>query len=392
MDNPYETTHAEEEVHRRSAIRAVFSFLLALLIILAAFVFGVIMFLNREKADTVETEKPVPAVRSEPIEVGEVTPMLDSEGVVESRRQVKLAAQVGGRVEWISDQLVASGRGGENEVLVRIEVSDLKARLATAESALAEAKLALEVEKAKGEQARRDWAKLGRGEPSGLTLRKPQIASAEERVASASEEVERSTRDVERAEIRAPFAGRVRMASAEVGAILAPGTVVADLYSDSDLEVDLPFPLRDFGFIAKDAETEFQITATLGGETKSWPAKLARVSGEVERTTLTGHVIAKVQAGDDGFPPVGLFVEAELPGKTISNVVEIPRSTIRGLNEVWVVRDGRLAKVEVEEVWTTRETVVVRAPFEPDDRLLLTRMGTPVEGMEVREAEQEDGK
>ncbi len=389
MTDSNETPHPEEEVHRRSAIRAVTSFVLALAILVVAFVFGVVMFLDREKAETVETEKTIPAVRTEAIDPGEVTPVLNSEGVVESRREVKLAAQVGGRVEWISDQLVPGGEVGENEVLVRIEVSDLKARLAAAESALAEAELTLEVEKAKGEQARRDWAKLGRGEPSELTLRRPQIASAEERVESAAQEVERSRRDVERAEIRAPFAGRIRTASAEVGAILAPGTVVADLYSDSDLEVELPFPLRDFGFIDREAHPEFKIAAMLGGERREWPARLVRVSGEVERTTLTGKVIAKVMANDDGFPPVGLFVEAEFPGRTIREVVEVPRSAVRGLNEVWVVRGQRLEKIEIEEVWSTRETVVVRGPFEQGDRLLLTRVGTPVEGMEVREVEEE---
>ena len=389
MTEPEMPHDLEEETHRRTAIRAVFSFVIAIAVIVAAFVFGVIMFLNKEKAETVTTEKAIPAVRSRPLELGSVTPELTSEGIVESRRQVKLASQVGGRVDWISDQLVVGGSVEAEEVLVRIEDSDLRAKLAAAEAALADARLALEVEKSKGQQAERDWAKLGRGEPSPLTLRKPQIASAEERIASTTAEVERSRRDIERAEIRAPFSGRVRAASVEVGAILAPGTLVADIYSDTNLEVNLPFALRDFGFISEDEHPEFEVKATLGGESQSWPAKLVRVSGEVERTTLTGHVVAKVDSNDQGYPPVGMFVEASFPGKTIKNVVEVPRSSLRGIDEVWVVRSQKLQKVKVEEVWATRENVVVRGDFQSGDRLLITRLSTPVEGMDVREVEEE---
>ncbi|MBB5352979.1 RND family efflux transporter MFP subunit [Haloferula luteola] len=377
-----------EERHRREAIRAVFSFLIALVVIVLCFLFGVMMFLNREKPETVVTERPIPAVRTQAIEVRQVIPELESEGVIESRREVKLAAQVSGRVEWISDQLIAGGRVAEGEVLVRIESEDLRARLAAAESALADAGLSLETEQARGEQARRDWEKLGRGEPSALTLREPQIASAREKVASATAEVERAGRDVERTEIRAPFGGRVRSGSAEVGAILSPGSAVAELYADADLEVTLAFPLRDFGFIESGEHPKFEVSSMLGGDRQTWPAQLVRVSGEVDRTTLTGQAVAKVEANEGGYPPVGLFVDAKFPGKPIEGAVEVPRSTIRGLDEIWVVREGRLARLRVEELWTTRDTVVVRADFEPGDRLLLTRMSTPVEGTEVREAEE----
>lgn len=375
----------DQEKERKEAIRTVLSFVVAVGFVVVAIGFGLTMFIIRDKVPQENVERPVPGVQVQALEGGKVTPELTSEGMVESRREVKLAAEVGGRVTWISPQLIAGGRVDAAEVLVKIEDADLKAVLERAKSALADAELAQEVEGARGEQARRDWERIGRGEPSALTLRKPQLESAKDRVASAAADVEKAERDVERAEIRAPFAGRVRSASVEVGAVLAPGSAVAEVYSDRELEVRLPFSLRDYGFIDPENTPRFTVTAQIGAGEKSWPAELARLGGEVDRSTLTAEVFAKVLPNENGeLPPPGIFVEASFPGTPVEDAYEIPRKAVRGLNEVWVVRGSKLARLEVTEVRGSRETVLVRGDFEPGDQLLLTRMTAPVEGMEVR--------
>ena len=380
-----------EESGRRSALHAVWSFVLALVIIVASLVLAIYEFIHRDQVPQENVERPLPVVEVVPVVLRDIAPELSSEGVVMSRREVRLAAEVGGRVTWVSPELVGGGKIAEGDELVRLDDADLVAAEARAAAALADAKLLLEQEGAKGEQARREWAKLGRGEPSDLTLRKPQIEGAAARVASAEAELAKAKRDVSRAVIRSPFAGRVRESMVEVGAVLMPGAVVADLYSDTDLEVRLPFPLRDFGFIDAASTPAFELTARVGAGERSWPAELVRVDGEIDRSTLSGHVIAKVLAGkpDATYPPVGLFVRTVIKGRKIEDVCEIPRSVLRGMDEVWVVRAGRLAKVRVQEILTGRETVVVRGPFEPEDRLLLTRLSTLVEDMEVRVAGEE---
>ncbi|MFM2242577.1 MAG: hypothetical protein RLZ97_1432, partial [Verrucomicrobiota bacterium] len=285
---------AKEEISRREALHAVWSFVLALTVIIVAVVIGVVLFINREKAPQVEVERALPVVEVQAIEVGAVVPDISSEGVVKSRREVRLATEVSGRVEWISPQWIEGGKCAEGEELVRLDDADLAAAEARAASALADAKLLLDQEEAKGEQARREWERLGRGEPSALTLRKPQIASAAARVASATAELDRARRDVSRAVIRAPFAGRVRSTAVEVGAVLMSGTAVGEMYSDTDLEVRLPVSLRDFGFIDAAETPRFEVSATLGVDRRVWPAEISRVDGEVERSTLSGHVIARI--------------------------------------------------------------------------------------------------
>lgn len=372
------------ETERRGEIRAVFSFVLVLAILIISVGVAAFLIIHKVKAKQVEIEKSVPSVEVVELRVGRHVPEISSEGAVRSRREVRLAAEVSGKVVWISDQLIEGGRVEAEEVIARIDKADFVAALARAEASQADAELSLAVEKAKGEQAEKDWAKLGRGEAPPLVLRTPQIASAQARLDSAIAEVERAKRDVERTSIKAPFSGRVREAGIEVGSVAIPGTVVAEIYSDEDLEVRLPFSLDDFGYVRQEGSPPLTLTAEIGAQSKEWPAELVRVEGEVERSTLSGHAIAKVMANQSGgYPPVGLFVKTSVKGAPIEGVVEIPRSALRGGNVVWLVRDGVLHRRTVDVLISNRENLVVTGEFAPGEQLVITRMNAPIAGNAV---------
>ena len=262
-----------EERERKGAIHAVMSFVLVLALLIVGIGVMILFIVNKVKAKQEEPMAIVPTVK-----VMELIPHghnveISTQGVVESRREVMLASEVGGRVIRISPQLMEGGRVNKGDLLVEIDPADYRAKVAMSKAALADARLALEVEKAKAVQAKRDWDKLGRGEASDLVLRKPQIESAEARIDSAIAEVERSERDLERTKVLAPFDGRVRMEEVEEGAVVMPGSRLAEIYSDQELEVRLPFSLRDFGYLSGADTPEFMLTAMIGGELKSWPAK-----------------------------------------------------------------------------------------------------------------------
>lgn len=386
-----DSKHEEaDETRRTGAIHAVFSFLMALGLLVLGLVAVILLVLTKPEAEKKEEVELVPTVLARPVVSSSHQVSIRTQGVVRSVREVSIAAEVGGRVEWIDAQLIEGGMVKKDQVLVRIDPADYDAALARTKAGLADAELALAQEKALAQQAALDWKKLGRGEPGDLVLRKPQIVAAEARIDSAQAEVERARRDRERTAIDAPFDARVRKAHVEEGAVVSPGTPVAELYSASDLEVRLPFPLDDFGYLDAGASPEIKLTASIGGRDQEWPAVLDRLEGEVERSTLSGFGIAKVVPNEAGeIPPVGLFVDAEVPGATLEDVVELPRSAVRGADEVWVVADGLLAKRRVNILRANRETLVVRGDFVDGDQLVLTRLAAPLVGMKV-EVEQGD--
>lgn len=373
------------EQERVSDLRAVWSFVFALSILAAAAGVSALLIVNRVKPSQQDAGRPVPTVDTVPITPGTHTVRLTSEGAVQSKREVSLAAEVAGRVVSISEQLVTGGRVKEDEVLATMDDADYQVALRRAKTAVAEAELLIEQEAARGVQAQRDWEKLGRGEAPDLVLRKPQIAAAEARLASAQSEVERALRDIRRTKITAPFAGRIRKVSIEEGSYVTPGVPVVEIFSDAEVEVRLPFSLGDFAQLLGDKTPPFPVSAVVGGKRVTWQAVLDRLEGEIDRETLSGYALARIQPDRDGnYPPVGLFVRAELTGKTLDNVVEIPRSALRGAHDVWVLASGRLARRRVEVVRSGREILVVSGDFQPGDLLVTTRMAAPVPGMELK--------
>lgn len=392
MEDEPKADDSQQEQQRIMAIHAVKSFVLALMILVVASVLLIVLVLTKQDPKKKQEIELVNSVRVIRIVRGSHQVRIQTQGAVRSLHEVQLAAEVNGRVESKSDALVAGAVVAKGQVLLELDATNYRAAAARAASSVAEAEVVLEQEKAMARQAAIDWEKLGRGEASDLALRKPQLEAAEKRLESVQQELKRAKKDVERCSIRAPFDARVRMAMVEVGAVLAPGTPVAELYSTTELEVKLPFTLLDYGFIKDAKGAELTLTAAVGGEQKTWPAVLDRMDGEVQRSTLSAHGRAIVKANKAGeLPPVGLFVEAVVPGKTLEDVVVLPRSSVRGGNQVWVERGGKLVSLPITILRASEHEMVVRAEFEPEDRLVLTRLAAPMPGMKV-EAISEDSE
>lgn len=380
------------EDQRKSAIKAVFSFVLVLVILGVSLGVAILLVVNKRIAAEEERERPLPAVEVLLVETADYQIRIQTQGVVESRRETSLAAEVSGRVVEISPNLKRGGVLTEGERLVQIEPADYQSALAKAEAAVADAKLILAQEEARFEQARADWEKLGRGPGSPLVLREPQREAARATLASKLASAERARRDVERTEIRAPFDASVREAAVEVGAVLVPGQKIAELYSSADLEIRLALPLEDFGFLQRDPQGmpvgEITLRGSIGGDEYEWPAEPVRLDQEIDRRTLSGHIIARVLANKDSafpLPPVGLFVRATVVGRTLPDVAEVPRrALLEGERALVAGPDDRINFRQIEIVRSTRDTAIVRSGLSSGERLVLTRLSAPVNGMQVR--------
>lgn len=388
------------EADRKVQVRAVASFALILAII-GATVVGVIMLVaNKRVAKEEDKERIMPAVVTAEVEIADYRVQIETQGVVESARETKLAAEVGGRVVEISPNLRRGGVVAEDERLVQIDPADYRSALATAATGLADAELALEQERARSSQAKLDWEKLGRGAPaSSLVLRGPQLAAAEARAASAGEDAARARREVGRTEIFAPFDAGVRMAGVEVGAVVGAGTTVAELYASNELEVRLPLSLGDFGFLDRDesgaVQGEVELSGKIGVKDYTWKAVAVRVDPEIERKTLSASVVVKVLPADRQnfpLPPVGLFVTAALKGETLPQTAEIPRrALLEGNRVITVDEEGKIGFRDLGIVRLTSTTAVVEKGLSAGDRIVLTRLSAPVVGMRV-EIDRGSGK
>lgn len=380
------------ETERKTELTAVVSFIVILGIIGLTIV-GVIVFKRTKPvSEEVSKERPRPVVEVVEAVRGNHAVEIRTDGVVESVRETSLAAEVQGRVVEISPNFKRGGRVKKGEVLARLDAADYRSALAAAEVSAADANLALEQERARVEQAKLDWNKLGKGEPlNPLVLREPYLKAAEAKSNSAGQQVEKARRDVERTEIISPFDAGVRMAAAEIGTVVSPGMKIAELYSDQEIEVRLPISLEDFGFLNRSQDGEMVGDVTLKGKIGTrdfeWKADPQRVDPEIDRKTLSAAVVVRVRPNPDSefpIPPVGLFVDARMTGKTLDDVVELPRRALLDGERVIVLdAENRIHFREVRILRSNEKIVVIGEGLEAGERVVVTRLSSPVEGMDV---------
>ena len=81
--------------------------------------------------------------------------------------------------------------------------------------------------------------------------------------------------------------------------------------------------------------------------------------------------------------PLGLFVEAKIPGKPIAHAARLPRSALHADDTVFVLSDGALQRRQINVVYRQGDWVVVDAGLQAGDELVVTRLDLMFDGMKV---------
>ncbi len=382
-----------------------------------------------------------------------------AQGVVQPHTKSTLVAEVSGVVTSVSPNLKVGSFFENGAELMRIDTRDFeigveKARsrvseailnlaqekvrtenfsavIKSAENNVQQSKLKLEEELASTEQARTDWQKLGAGRTAGtLVLRKPQLAAAQAALDAAKAEMEVRQReltligplidaaeasvraaeadlskaklDLARCSVKAPYDGRIVTKRVDIGQYVAPGTILAEIYSVEVAEVRLPLANSQIAFIDLPETFASQIESrtnpfprvilmgAAGSEIHKWEGKIMRSESEIDSASRQHFVIAQVEdpylkAGTTGAPlKVGLFVHAEIYGKTLENIVLVPITSIRDGKTIWLINENRqLEEQAIQIIWKDETSAAVKGGIKDGDRLCTTALTFAKEGMFV---------
>ena len=182
------------------------------LVVLSLILVGGLIAVNKAKRPE-RKEEAAQATMVDAIQVERVSLNLSvfSQGSVIPRTETTLVAEVSGIIVNVSPNFVAGGFFRRGETLLEIDPSDYQAGLKRAQANLASRKAQFADQQARADQALKDWKNMGRqGEPSDLTLRKPQLAEAHANVQAAEADLQKAQRDLERTHISLPYDGLVR--------------------------------------------------------------------------------------------------------------------------------------------------------------------------------------
>jgi len=132
------------------------------------------------------------------------------------------------------------------------------------------------------------------------------------------------------------------------------------------------------------------LSAIQKGKPQEWPAIIVRSEGVVDESRRVTYAVARIvdpyRLRTVGTPlPMGTFVTATIEGATLEGIIRVPRIALRGSDQlIFVDEDSRLRIRAVEIVRSDANYVYVTNGASPGDRIVLTALETPVNGMKVR--------
>ena len=420
-------------------MRRILQILLPILVVGGGVYGATWLVINRKAVKPKAQERYRPRVQRVMVKLEDYRPLIRSQGTVVSRMKTGLSAEVTGRVVSMSPKLVVGGLFDAGDELLRIDPKDYElaqrqalagidtaragitnalAQMSSARSQMAQAEARIFREEAEAAAALSEWRLLGRtGEPPALLARVPQLKEAragldsakallsaakakrhsdfaELNAARAAEEM--AATNVVRCIMRAPFNGRVAARHVGLGQVVSPTGMLAQLQSIDLAEVRLALPLKEFDFLEMENVFRGGVDMVDGpivrlspshGRGSEWAGRIVRSLGEVDSGTRMMSVVAQIKdpylQKDVPARSFGMFVTAEISGRSLKNVAVLPRNVLRDESTVHVLADGKLHERKVRVAWSTREVIVIEEGLQMGEQVCLTAVDAFVEGMEV---------
>jgi RND family efflux transporter MFP subunit len=368
--------------------------LLPVLVIAGAALGAATLFATSERLAPSQPEPIAPAVRVLDVALAPVQMVVHAQGTVLPRTESQLVPEVSGNVVWISPNLVVGGYFDTGEPLLRVDDRDYANAVERARANISRAEAELEY-------AEFELARLETLETDDLISRSAvEAAMREARVNEAALRdarvaLEQAERDLARTEVSAPFRGFVRSEQIDVGQFVNRGTAIATIYAVDYVEVRLPIadqqlayldlPVTPRGELDSESAPMVRLSANFAGQRRQWLGRLVRTEAEIDARDRMVQAVARISATDEGEPPpVGLFVQAEIEGRSADDIMILPRNAIRNNDQVLIVdADDRLRFRTVGLARVYGDDAFVNSGLKPGERICISPLQAVVEGMRV---------
>lgn len=336
---------------------------------------------------------------------------IEANGTVIPAQQVRMLPEVAGRVIEMNDKLIPGGYLQKNAMLVRVDSRDYEAQHAARKEQVVQAELRLKQEKARQAIAREEWDLLGSSIPTDkanqeLALRIPQIESAQAALAAAQNALFKAELDLERCTVRAPFNALVLRENIDTGQVISPQMEIAVLAGTDQywLQVSVSMEFLPWIKIPKEDEkgSPVDIVQKTGGKNIIREGHVIRLLGDLDPNGRLARLLISIddplnlKNNKNQLPLLlGSYVTVNIEGKTMTDIMVIPRDAIRNLDGeveanyhdykgIWIMdRDNRLQIEPVEVVWREKGSVLVKTEIKDGIRLVTSDIPTPLRGMKL---------
>lgn len=315
--------------------------LIALAIIGGAIALSALLILLRSSPDERPPDQSAPLVQTVTAEIRSGRLNVAGSGTVRAREELVLAAEVPGKLVYVSPNLIEGRAVQRGEVLFRIDPTDFRNQVATARADVAQQGVAVMEAEEEAELARREYDRFRErearraanpfagvdaddfaaqfvppsqlradnapaatapdadDEPASLTLRLPQLQAAQAALQRARAQLGDAQLALGRTVVRAPFSGLVRSENAAQGSYVSPGQALAEIVASGTFDVVVPLTQREAALIPNlwrsgGERIEASVYAEYGGQRYRWQAYVDRADPVLNPETRTIDVFLRV--------------------------------------------------------------------------------------------------
>jgi len=178
----------------------------------------------------------------------------------------------------------------------------------------------------------------------------------------------------------APFNGSIVSADLRVGSTARVGTRLGEIVNLDNLEVEVPVPAEDIGWIDSDKNVRFSSSEIPG----SWEGRIKRIGNSIDERTHTVPVFFEIMNSKNENLFENVFLKAEIPGKAIDLACSMPRKVIYNDAYVYLKKNGKLMRQPVSIVRRELDSVIVNGGLSNGDSLIMDVLQGVAEGMLTR--------
>jgi RND family efflux transporter MFP subunit len=342
------------------------------------------------------------------LEVGPQMTALSVMGTVKPSREVLLKPQVNGEIISLSNEFLPGGHFRTGERLLQVDPSDY--RLAIRRLASDVAKVQAEIQLEQGNQlvAQKEYELLGEqvsDAEKSLMLRQPQLETLQASLEAAQARLDQARLDLQRTEIDTPFNAMVMSREVNLGTRVTSASTLAMLVGTDIYWVEVLVPVSQLRWIeiprADDQQgSEVRISnPSAWGQGVSRVGRVVRLAAGLEEQGRMARLLIEVpdplalKPSNKDLPQmlIDSYVQVEIMGRELPAVAAIDRELIRDGETVWIMNDQDLLDIrEVEIVFKGRDQVLVSSGIQDGERLVVSNLPTPVQGMTLRLGEPEE--
>ncbi|MEZ7196430.1 efflux RND transporter periplasmic adaptor subunit [Pseudodesulfovibrio karagichevae] len=390
-------------------MRAIFSLkaLVPLAIVVAAGAGSYFTLVSAPKAKMRPSQVIRQSVKTRPMARTDHRVLVDVMGTVTAAREIDLQSQVSGKVVKVSDNFVPGGFFEAGEDILNIDAKDYELALREVEAEVTEAEYALKVEQGYQKVSAREWALLQEAgqyteAEADLALRKPHLAKANADLRAARAKLEQARIDLSRTRVIAPFPAMIESKDTDLGAAVAVQGSLATLVGTDEFWIQASVPVDRLGWInlpsANRPEGSKATIISGGGAGESVrEGRVVRLLPSLEDEGRMARVLIAVRdplniEGRPGVKPLllGSYVSVKIEGDELKGVFAVPRAAFRDNSQVWVLADnGALDIRTIDPVWKDEENIVIREGLAPGERIVMTDLAAPVQGMLLKAVDDE---